>query len=88
MLLKDAVNMIDAKFNEEFEIIPMSEMTKFEFTACRSDTLGGYCLMFLVDGKLVSVISSKRQERRVFKTLETVRKVLGAVSIKKFDVIG
>lgn len=88
MLLKDAVKMMDSKFHEEIKSVPIPEMTKFEFTACNSDALGGYCLMFFADGKHVSVISSKRQDRRVFKTLDTVRKTLSEFGIKRFDVIG
>ena len=88
MLLKELSKMIDSKFDEEFEIKPLSEMTTFVITALYAKSINGYIVTASVDGNTVIIVSSKREERRVFKTLDALKRALHDVGITKFEVIG
>lgn len=87
MLLKDVSKMIDCKFNEEFDLMEISEMTKFSITAidCGNE---GYILGVLCNDKCIGVVSSKRSDKRVFKTLDAIKRALMGVGIHGFEVIG
>jgi hypothetical protein len=86
MLLKDAANMIQKKFEDEFDKMELSKMTKFEISAM--NTGNGYILAVSANSKVIAIISSKRAERRVFKTLDAIKRSLDDVGINRFEVIG
>lgn len=88
MLLKDAAKMIQDKFDDEFEKMEMKEMTKFDVAALSVGKGKGYIIAVYSNDKAIAIISSKRVERRVFKTLEAIRSALDEVGITRFEVIG
>ncbi|AUR99438.1 hypothetical protein NVP1265O_59 [Vibrio phage 1.265.O._10N.286.52.F6] len=88
MLLKDAAKMIHDKFDEEFPKMEMKEMTKFDVAALSLGKGKGYWVVVYANEKSVAIISSKRVDKRVFKTLEAIRSALDEVGITRFEVIG
>ena len=88
MLLKDAAKMIQERFDEEFPKMEIKEMTKFDVAALSLGKGKGYWIVVYANEKSVAIISSKRVDKRVFKTLEAIRSALGEVGITRFEVIG
>lgn len=86
MLLKDAAKMIHEKFDEEFPKLRTSDMTRFRISSLRVSQ--GYILAVSVNGKTVAIISSKREDKRIFKTLDAIKRALDGVGIDRFEVIG
>lgn len=88
MLLKDVSKMIEGKFDEEWDKMAISEMTTFDIAALSLGKGKGYWLAVYANNKAIAIVSSKRVEKRVFKTLDTIKKSLDDVGINRFEVIG
>lgn len=57
-------------------------------TALYSPAIQGYIVFATIDGKGEIFVSSQRQERRVFKTLDALHRAMKSVGIPWFEVVG
>lgn len=60
----------------------------FDITAIHSKKDGGFVVFAAIDGKGGIFVSSQRQDRRVFKTLDALRRAMIEVGISSFSVVG
>lgn len=86
MLLKDAAKVINDKIDSEIDLLPNSEKTDMSIFAMKTGK--GYILGLSANGKTMAIISSKREDRRVFKTLDAISRALHDVEINWFEVFG
>lgn len=86
MLLKDAAKIMHDKFDSEIDLLPPSDRTEISIFAMKSGL--GYILGLQISGKTIAIISSKREEYRVFKTLDAISRALNDLDINHFQVFG
>jgi phosphoketolase len=86
MLLKDAAKAISNNIDHVLDVLPESDKAVMSISALRTSI--GYILCLSSNNKTVAIISSKREERRVFKTLDAISRALKGVGINKFEVYG
>ena len=60
----------------------------FKLTAIYSKPHNGFVVFVTVDGKGDVFVSSQRQDKRVFKTLDALRRAVKEVGITWFEVVG
>lgn len=62
------------------------ESKEVNVVSCSS--VGGYVVCLRMGDKFITAVSSQREDKRVFKSLDTVRKALCEVGVNAFTVTG
>lgn len=89
MLIKDIEKMINRNIAADNVELDMGKIDKCsEYSFCAWGVKGGYVISFSINDKHVDMISSKREDMRIFKTLPGIQKTLSEIGITSFDVRG
>ena len=68
-------------------LMSSGEQPTLNIYVLHSESVGGFVLRVDMSGKECFWVSSQRQERRVFKTLDAIRRATRAAGISSFTVI-
>ncbi len=87
MLSTDIKKLIENASSNEVSSNCINEMTKFEFLVIWKKDSNGYVLSLSMNDKHFTFVSSKRKDKRVFKTLEAAEKCIKEIGFSVFSVM-